>query len=137
MAKTYTLATLTAAGATAGTTGTTTNVGIWRRAVVVLDITTAATVAGDTLDMYADVSPDRSTWLNAVRFTQVLGNGGAKRYAAVLDPSNPGTSILDVSARLGSAGVRPALFGPWMRAYYVITSSSAPAFTGSLTVLVE
>ena len=53
----------------------------WRELVVQVNVTAAATDVGDTLDVYIDTSYDGgSTWLNIMHFTQVLGNGGAKRY---------------------------------------------------------
>lgn len=73
-----------------------------------LNVTEAGTDAGDTLDVYVDVSPDNgTTWLNAVHFTQVLGNGGAKKYVATLntgDLLNDPDAVLDASAD-ASAGV--------------------------------
>lgn len=49
--------------------------------VVVLDVTAAATDAGDTLDVYVDTSFDGgSSFVNIGHFTQVVGNGGAKKY---------------------------------------------------------
>jgi hypothetical protein len=68
----------------------------------VLNVTAAATDVADTLDVYVDVSPDNgATWLNAVHFTQVLGNGGVKKFVAVLntgDLLNDPDASLDVSA---------------------------------------
>lgn len=53
----------------------------WRELVVQVNVTAAATDVGDTLDVYIDTSYDGgSTWVNIMHFTQVLGNGGAKRY---------------------------------------------------------
>lgn len=49
--------------------------------VVVLNVTAAATDANDTLDVYVDTSFDGGTsWVNIGHFTQVVGNGGAKKF---------------------------------------------------------
>lgn len=93
------------------------------RYVVLCSITASATDAGDTLDVYVDVSLDNATWLNAIHFTQQAGNGAAKKMFAVLDPSNPGTSTIDVTSDAASGAVRPALFGPYMRARWAIADS--------------
>jgi len=107
-------------------------VGIYRRVVLVLDVTEAATAAGDTLDVYVDVSLDGASWINAVHFDQVLGNGGAKQYYAVLDASNPGTSVIDASADASAGDVRPALFGAYMRARWAVVEADDAAFTFSV-----
>jgi hypothetical protein len=87
-----------------------------RRFVVVNAITASATAAGDTLDVFVDFSLDNSTWYNAIHYTQQAGDGAARTEYAVLDPANPGTSVINVTADAAAAAVRPALFGPYMRA---------------------
>ena len=76
----------------------------------VLDVTAAATEVGDTLDVYIDVSPDAGdTWINAVHFNQVLGNGGAKKFVAKLnsgDLLNDPDATLDVSSDAAVSVVR-------------------------------
>lgn len=53
----------------------------WKELMVVLDVTSAATDAGDTLDVYVDTSFDGGvSFVNIGHFTQVLGNGGAKKF---------------------------------------------------------
>lgn len=50
--------------------------------VVQLLVSAAASEVSDTLDVYVDVSYDGGTeFLNIGHFTQVLGNGGAKKFA--------------------------------------------------------
>jgi hypothetical protein len=105
------------------------------RFLALLDVTAAASEGTDTLDVFVDVlAPDAATWLNAVHFTQVLGNGGAKKFFAVLDPSNPGTAVIDVSADAAAAAARPALFGPQLRGRYTVVDGGgvAASFTFSL-----
>ena len=48
-----------------------------------LNVTAEATEVGDTLDVYIQHSVDGgTTWDDFVHFTQVLGNGGAKKFIA-------------------------------------------------------
>lgn len=118
----YTLA--ASAARTAGATGTAQAIGGWRRAIFLLSITASATEAGDTLDVFVDVSPDSgTTWANAVHFTQQAGNGAAKKEVAVLDPSNPGTAVVDVTSDAAAAVARPAVWGNQIRARWAIVDS--------------
>ena len=100
----------------------------WRRAVLVLNVTASATDAGDTLDVYVDVSPDGgTTWVNAVHFAQQAGNGAAKKEIAVLDTSNPGADTVVVTSDAAAAKVRPAVFGDVLRARWAIADADANA----------
>ncbi len=112
------------AARTAGANGTAVQLsGERKRIIVVNAITASATDAADTLDVYVDFSLDGTTFYNAVHFTQQAGNGAARTEYAVLDPSNPGTSVIDVTADAAAAAVRPALFGPYIRARWAIVDS--------------
>lgn len=109
---------------TAGANGTTrTGFGRFRRLILLLSITASAADAGDTLDVYVDGSLDGSTWFNLVHFTQQAGNGAARKEFAVLDPSTPGTSVINVTADANAAAVRPAGFAPYLRARWAIADS--------------
>ena len=51
--------------------------------IFLLNVTVAATDAGDTLDVYIQQSIDEgTTYDDFIHFTQVLGNGGAKKHLA-------------------------------------------------------
>lgn len=53
-------------------------------AVFLLTVSAAAAAVGDLLDVFLQSSADGgTTYDDFVRFTQVLGNGGAKKYIAV------------------------------------------------------
>lgn len=70
---------------------------VFREMVVILDVTAAATDVGDTLDVYVDTSFDGGTsFVNIGHFTQVVGNGGAKKYIMSFK-SNPITSSNSVA----------------------------------------
>ena len=119
-----TLTLAASAARTAGANGTAVFVGGERKRFIIVNaITNSDTDAGDTLDVYVDCSLDGTTWYNAVHFTQQAGNGVARTEYAVLDPSNPGTSVINVTADAAAAAVRPALFGPYIRARWAIVDS--------------
>jgi hypothetical protein len=130
-----------ARGATAGTNATAvTGLDAIKRLLVLLDVTAAAAENTDTLDVYIDVlGPDAATYLNAIHFTQMLGNGGAKKFFAVLDPSAPGALDIDVTADAAAGAVRPALFGSAVRVRYVIADAggAAASFTFSVTAFAQ
>jgi hypothetical protein len=89
-------------------------------AALVLDVTAAATLAGDTFDVFIDTAFNFSAatpvWINAVHFTQVLGNGGAKRELAVLTPwSVTSATTSNVLADLAGGAVRLGLLGDGLR----------------------
>lgn len=77
---------------------------VYKEAVATLDVTAAATDAGDTLDVYLDTSFDGGvTWVNIGHFTQLAGNGGAKRFimafkAAPVASSNSVLATTDQTA---------------------------------------
>jgi hypothetical protein len=128
------------AARTAGANGTAiTGLGYMKRAIIILDITASATDAGDTLDVYIDVSLDGTTWVNAVHFTQQAGNGAAAKEYAVLDPSNPGTSVVTATSDAAAGAVRPSLFGLQMRARWAIADSGNgdSSHTFSVTALIQ
>ena len=109
------------AARTVGANGTTTLVGgLVKRVEIVLDVTASATAAGDTLDVYVDVSPDGSKWLNAVHFGQQAGNAAAKTEFAILDPTNPGTATIVSTSDAAASAVRPGAWGKYIRARWAL-----------------
>lgn len=106
-----------------------------RRYIIVCDITASATAAGDTLDVYVDVSPDGTNWVNAVHFTQQAGDGAARKEVAILDPANPGTSVIDVTADAAAGATRPALFGQKMRARWAIVDGGGADTSHTFSVV--
>lgn len=124
----------------AGTeTGSTVAVGSeFKEATFILNVTSAATDAGDTLDVYIDVSPDAgTTWINAAHFTQVLGNGGAKKElvriisaGALATPTAP----LNIASDAASGAVRNVGLFDYVRYRGVAVNASTDneSFTYSL-----
>ena len=99
-----------------------------------LTVSAAATAAGDTLDVYVQASCDHGlTWDDMVHFTQVLGNGGAKKYLARWQGMiAPTTALAAPQDAALSAGVAQGPHGSLWRAKWVIASASAPSFTFSV-----
>ena len=97
------------------------------------ELTAAATDAGDTLDVFVQTTIDGTTWLDAVHFTQMLGNGGAKRYISKLSASLALTEY-ETGTALGAAAVRH-IFGSQWRVRWAITDASTQnaSFTFSVT----
>lgn len=110
-------------------------------ALFLLSVTAAATGAGDTLDVYIDTSPDGgTTWVNAVHFTQVIGNGGAKKEWAVVSVSGaPAATATAVTSDAASGVVRPAVLGDALRVRHTVVDggSAAQSFTFSVTALLR
>lgn len=103
-----------------------TGLSIFKQLLVLLNVTAAAAAAGDTLDVYIDSSIDGGTTIeNVARFTQVLGNGGAKKFYFVLDPSNPGTAVIAVGSDCAAGVCRPSFLGDWMQVRYTIVDGGA------------
>lgn len=133
--------TLKASGAqTASVTGTSLSLEeVFGQALFTLDVTAAATAVGDTLDVYVDFSYDNATWINAIHFTQVLGNGGAKREVAKItsEALNDPDAVLAVSADCASGVTRNIGVLPYVRYRSAITDADTDdaSFTYSLTAL--
>lgn len=113
----------------------------WKELMVQLDVSAAATDVGDTLDVYVDMSIDGGTkWNNIVHFTQVLGNGGAKTFVAVIKNDNPGSSAVFATTSDASAGAtRQIGFGDRLRyrAVSVDASTANVSFTFSIKAFLK
>lgn len=68
------------------------------------DLTAASSAGGDTCDLFIQTKV-LSNWVDIVRFTQVLGNGGTKRYFAKTVVWLGQAEFEDATA-LGAAAVR-------------------------------
>lgn len=93
-------------------------------AVFVLNVISAATEVGDTLDVFVDLSLDSFTWFNAVHFTQVLGNGGAKIFVAQLTHPSAAVADINVTADAAANAVRN-LWAPHVRIGWATTDANA------------
>lgn len=90
----------------------------------ILNITASATDAGDTLDVYIDVSFDGvNSAGNVVHFTQQAGNGSAAKGLAVVGASATSTGTTVITSNAAAATVRQGFTGPYWRARWVIVDS--------------
>lgn len=104
-----------------------------------LDVTVAATGILDTLNVYIQSSPDGgTTWDDFVSFTQVLGNGGAKKYIARWSrtPTPEREMGAPQDGALAAGSVLQGSTGYVWRVKWVIVDGGAAAqsFTFSLAV---
>lgn len=136
--------TLLASGArTSGTDALATaveGIGDLKEAQILLDVTAAGSAADDTLDVYVDTTLDGgTTWINVVHFTQVLGNGGAKKFGATLAPQSAvATAPVALTADAAAGAVRPGFLGNQLRARYTIVAGAGThAFTFSVTAFAK
>ncbi len=109
---------------------------VYKNALIVLDVTVAATLAGDTLNVYVDTSFDGTTWFNVGAFTQVLGNGGAKKFAMGLTSDNAGaTAVVDVTSNATAGATRQFGLGSYLRSRSVVAGTGS--FTYSVTAFLK
>lgn len=122
------------AAKTATGTGTAvTGLGEWQVLILQLDVTAAATDVGDTLDAFLQTTIDGTNWIDIYHFTQVLGNGSAKRYFGKIVRDVALTEFENATA-LGAAAGR-AIVGDQYRVRWAITDASTAnaSFTFSVT----
>lgn len=127
---TLTTQTITASG----TAAVTANVAAFRGAMFLLNVTSAASQVGDTLDVYIQQECDTGVWDDFVHFTQVLGNGGAKKYLAYwvrdLAPTTAQGAPNDGALAAGvSQGPKT---GSWRVKWVVVNGGGTHAFTFSV-----
>jgi hypothetical protein len=120
--------------AAAAATGTPVYLGGERlRYLWVLTLTNAGDNVADTLDVFIDFSLDGTTYVNAVHFTQILGNGADALtfYASSVPTGTTTTPALTADAAVGTC--RPALIGPYVRGRYALVNGGGThTFTFSL-----
>jgi hypothetical protein len=111
-----------------------------KAAVFLLNVTAAATEINDLLDVWIQESPDlgATTWNDILRFTQVLGNGGAKKYIATVNCEAPAeresAAVQDAAM---AAGVRQGPVIPYIRPKWTVTDAGADnaSFTFSISLI--
>lgn len=122
--KTITLLGSTNLTAAASVTGDAVDLGgNYKHLAVLLSLTTMAGGggAGDTLDVYIDVSPDGgTTWINAIHFTQITGAQAAqKQLAKLTEQGVQATAPVVVTADAASGVVRDVGFFNTIRERHV------------------
>jgi hypothetical protein len=99
----------------------------------VLDVTATATAVDDTLNVYIQTMIDGVNWVDVVAFTQVLGNGNAKRHIAKLS-SDAALTMFENGAALTAGSIRNLCGDQWRARWVVVDADTANAsFTFSVT----
>lgn len=102
-------------------------------AVFLLDVNYASSVSGDTLNVRIQHSLDKDTWDDFISFTQVLGDGGAKKFLAfwsgITTPENDQRAPADGSLAAGNTLQGP--LGPHIRIKYTVAGST-PTFIAKI-----
>lgn len=101
----------------------------------ILDVTSAGTDAGDTLDVKVETKLDGSNWVSICAFTQITGDGGAKRHVAKV-VSSASESMFEDSSSLSAGSVRN-LLGDAFRVSWTIADSGDgdQSFTFSVSAI--
>ncbi len=101
--------------------------------ICVLDVTAAATAVGDLLDVHIESQIDGTNWVDICSFTQVLGDGGAKRHVAKIAKEVAQAMFTDTTL---SAGSVRNLLGENIRVVYEVTNAGAAdaSFTFSVNI---
>jgi hypothetical protein len=125
--------TATAAGAINAATSSAVHIpGQPRSIAFVLDLTAAATDAGDTLDVKVQTRLDGTNWVDVVAFTQCLGNGGAKRHFAKID-AGIAQALFENGSALAAGSVRNLIGEVWRVVHTQVDADSDGSFTFSVT----
>lgn len=114
-----------------GTFGSPQGLGEFSELHLQLDVAAAGVGSGDTLDVFLQTTLDGTNWVDIHHFTQVLGNGGAKRYFAKI-LSSVALTEFENGASLSAANGR-ALLGDAYRVRWAVAGSGPPSFTFSVT----
>lgn len=102
----------------------------------VLDVTNAATDAGDTLDVFIQTKLDGTNWVDVVHFTQVLGNGSNTLRFISKITGDVATAEFNNATALGAAAVRNLIGDEWRVRFAVVDSGDAnQTFTFSVTAI--
>lgn len=109
-----------------------------RSLMLQLDVTAAATDAGDILALWLQGTVDGTNYYDIGRFADVLGNGGAKRYIMVVNREAAAESEL-ITPTDGSLAAGSVTQGPFpasdLRLKWTVTdvSTDNASFTFSVT----
>jgi hypothetical protein len=119
---------------TADGTGTAvTGLAEWQTLILQLDVTAAATGSGDKVDVFVQTTIDGVNRVDVYHFTQILGNGSAKRYFGKLIYDAALTEFENGTA-LGAAATR-AILGDQYRVRWAVTDAGThvQSFTFSVS----
>lgn len=126
-----TLATVTSAGAVGSTNTDSVRLpGMVNAMSFVCDVSAAATDAGDTLNIKVQTMIDGTNWVDVVFFTEILGNGGAKRFVAKIQANT--VEALFSDAALTAGNIRHLLGDEWRVNYVQVDADANASFTWSV-----
>lgn len=97
-----------------------------------LDVTAASTLVGDTIDVSIQTKV-LNDWVDIVHFTQVLGNGGTKRFYAKVTSALAETMFENATAL--AAGAVRSILGVALRVSW--TEVGTGSFTFSVVVITD
>ena len=100
--------------------------GTWNAMAFVLDVTAAATATADTLNVKVQVRLDGTNWLDVCAFTEVLGDGGAKRHIAKIN-ADIAQAMFENGAALTAGNVRNLLGEVWRVIYTQVDDATQDA----------
>ena len=92
-----------------------------------LDLTAAAAASGDTLDVKIQTKSPGGNWVDVVAFTQILGDGGTKRYFAKVNEALAETMFENATA-LSAGSVRNLLGTEWRAAWTIAGATQTFTF---------
>lgn len=98
-----------------------------------LDVTVAATDAVDTLDVFVQTTIDGTNWIDVAHFTQVVGNGGAKRHVMKINATEP-QATFEVATALAAGAVRNHTGVRWRARWVIVDADVDGSFTFSVTL---
>lgn len=108
--------------------------GSYKGGTFILDVTSAATAAADTLNVFIQRLLSDGTLDDVVAFTQVLGDGGAKAFVAdVLFDSAASDERVVQTGALAAGTVNAVPMFHSLRVSYVIVSDTTPIFSFTVT----
>lgn len=100
-----------------------------------LNVTAAATTSGDTLDVFIQTLIDGTSWVDIVRFTLVLGDGGTKKYVAKIS-ADAAMTMFENATGLGAGAVRNLLGDEYRVRFVVVDETTDDAsFTFSVAAI--
>jgi hypothetical protein len=100
--------------------------------ILTLDVTAAATASDDTLDVFVQTRVDGTNWLDVAHFTQVLGNGGAKRYVDKIH-AHGDVTLFETGSALSESAQRDLIGNGWRCRWVIVDASTDDAsFTFSI-----
>lgn len=128
---------VSAAARTASDTTTVKGLAPYTSAYFMLDVTAAATEVGDKLAVFIQREMPNGDWMDIISFTEVLGNGGAKKYRADVYPGATGgeTSGTINDGALTAGSVADLAWGDALRFKWAVTDADSDnaSFTFSVT----